>query len=111
MYGIIYFEFNVWFHQFSVIFGFQEQAQADKLEEQIILADSQVCVALLTFLQQDLSSYVKGGWVLRKAWKVYQHTYSQILQLYRKTFGCNDVPGMLCIDTWHPHFKVVYAKI
>nr|CAD7260221.1 unnamed protein product [Timema shepardi] len=66
---------------------------ADKLEEQIILADSQVCVALLTFLQQDLTSYVKGGWVLRKAWKVYQHTYNQILQLYKKTFGCDEVPG------------------
>lgn len=51
-------------------------------------------MALLTFLQQDLSSYVKGGWVLRKAWKVYQHTYSQILNLYKKTFGCDAViPG------------------
>lgn len=57
------------------------------MEEQIILADSQVCVALLTFLQQDLTSYVRGGWVLRKAWKVYQHTYTQILNLYKKTFG------------------------
>jgi hypothetical protein len=82
-----------------MIFTFQERAQAEKLEEQIILADSQVCVALLTFLQQDLSSYVKGGWVLRKAWKVYQHTYSQILRLYRQTFGSDDVPGMLCIVT------------
>ncbi|PSN55659.1 Tetratricopeptide repeat protein 39C [Blattella germanica] len=79
-----------------------EQAQAEKLEEQIILADSQVCVALLTFLQQDLTSYVKGGWVLRKAWKVYQHTYSQILQLYKKTFGCEDVPG-----SQFPSWKVI----
>ncbi|KAJ4443041.1 tetratricopeptide repeat protein 39C-like [Periplaneta americana] len=79
-----------------------ERAQAEKLEEQIILADSQVCVALLTFLQQDLTSYVKGGWVLRKAWKVYQHTYSQILHLYRKTFGCEDVPG-----SQFPSWKVI----
>ncbi|KAL0278367.1 UNVERIFIED_CONTAM: hypothetical protein PYX00_000203 [Menopon gallinae] len=67
---------------------------ANKLEEQIILADSQVCIALLTFLQQDLTSYVKGGWVLRKAWKVYQHTYSQILTLYKKAYGDDAViPG------------------
>jgi hypothetical protein len=85
-------EFNL-----DIIFTFQENAQAEKLEEQIILADSQVCVALLTFLQQDLTSCVKGGWVLRKAWKVYQHTYSQILRLYRQTFGSDDVPGMLCV--------------
>ncbi|KAJ9581243.1 hypothetical protein L9F63_023569 [Diploptera punctata] len=79
-----------------------EQAHAEKLEEQIILADSQVCVALLTFLQQDLTSYVKGGWVLRKAWKVYQHTYSQILHLYRKTFGYQEVPG-----SQFPSWKVI----
>lgn len=72
----------------------QEQDAAEKLEEQIILADSQVCVALLTFLQQDLSSYVKGGWVLRKAWKVYQHTYTEICNLYKKTFGLDaSIPG------------------
>jgi hypothetical protein len=65
-----------------------------RLEEQIILADTQVCVALLTFLQHDISGYVRGGWVLRKAWKVYQHLYNQVLQLYRKTFGQEvEVPG------------------
>ncbi|XP_071444935.1 tetratricopeptide repeat protein 39C-like [Hetaerina americana] len=79
---------------------------AEHLEQQIILADSQVCVALLTFLQQDLSGYVKGGWVLRKAWKVYQHTYTQILQLYRTT--CNnteDVPG-----SQFPSWKVILKR-
>lgn len=60
-----------------------------------MLADSQVCIALLTFLQQDISGYMRGGWALRKAWKVYQHTYNQILELYKKTFGYDQtVPGM-----------------
>lgn len=58
-----------------------------KLERQVVLADSQVCAALLTLLQQELGGYVRGGWMLRKAWRVYQHTYNQILQLYRRTFG------------------------
>ncbi|KAG8232492.1 hypothetical protein J437_LFUL011261 [Ladona fulva] len=78
---------------------------AEHLEQQVILADSQVCVALLTFLQQDLSGYVKGGWVLRKAWKVYQHTYAQILQLYRKTFATEDVPG-----SQFPSWKVILKR-
>ncbi|KAE8745393.1 hypothetical protein FOCC_FOCC007941 [Frankliniella occidentalis] len=68
---------------------------AHKLEEQIILADCQVGSALLTFLiQRDKSAFVRGGWALRKAWKIYQHTYSQILNLYKRTFGMNqNVPG------------------
>nr|XP_012145323.1 PREDICTED: tetratricopeptide repeat protein 39C-like isoform X2 [Megachile rotundata] len=59
----------------------------NKLERQIVLADSQVCSAILTLLQQELTGYVRGGWMLRKAWQVYQHAYSQILQLYQRTFG------------------------
>ncbi|XP_065341993.1 tetratricopeptide repeat protein 39C-like isoform X1 [Cloeon dipterum] len=66
----------------------------NRLEEQIILADTQVCMALLTFLQHDLTGYVRGGWILRKAWKVYQHSYNQVLQLHRRTFGHEtEVPG------------------
>ncbi|PBC25545.1 Tetratricopeptide repeat9C [Apis cerana cerana] len=61
----------------------------NKLERQIVLADSQVCSAILTLLQQELTGYVRGGWMLRKAWRVYQHAHSQILQLYHRTFGSN----------------------
>lgn len=72
----------------------QTEEFLEKIEEQIILADTQVCMALLTFLQHDLTGYVKGGWILRKAWKVYQHTYTQVLQLHKRTFGQDaDVPG------------------
>lgn len=65
----------------------------NQLETQIIYADSQVCIAILTFLQQDISGYFKGGWVLRKAWKVYQKTYKDILQLYKDNIGELFLPG------------------
>ncbi|KAL6262169.1 tetratricopeptide repeat protein 39C-like [Pogonomyrmex barbatus] len=61
----------------------------NKLERQIVLADSQVFSAISLFLQQELTGYVRGCWMLRKAWRVYQHAYSQISQLYRRTFGSN----------------------
>ncbi|XP_043790093.1 tetratricopeptide repeat protein 39C-like [Apis laboriosa] len=61
----------------------------NKLERQIVLADSQVCSAILILLQQEVTGYVRGGWMLRKAWRVYQHAHSQILQLYHRTFGSN----------------------
>jgi len=54
------------------------------LEEQIILADSQLCSAILTFLTNDISGLMKGSWLLRKAWKVYQQTYNQIFGLYNQ---------------------------
>lgn len=60
---------------------------AEQLETQIILADSQVCIATLTFLQQDITGYLKGGWVLRKAWKIYQKLYKEILELYNENIG------------------------
>ena len=62
-------------------------ATAVKLEQQIIIADCQVLAAIINFLHQDWGSYMKGGWVLRKAWKIYQKSYAQIRHLYIKRIG------------------------
>ncbi|XP_037314615.2 tetratricopeptide repeat protein 39C-like [Pungitius pungitius] len=56
-------------------------AAVDRLQRQIIIADCQVYLALLSFIKQELSSYIKGGWVLRKAWKMYNKCYSDITHL------------------------------
>lgn len=77
----------------SKVLGQKSQNVANRLETQIILADTQVCVAIITFLQQEFSGYLKGGWVLRKAFKVYQHTYAEIIDLYKKKFGDFNLPG------------------
>lgn len=77
------------------VFGVENAfSHADDLETQIILADSQLCIATLTFLQQDIAGFFKGGWVLRKSWKVYQHVYNEISELYKKTVGDLHLPGM-----------------
>ena len=65
------------------------EATALRLEQQIIMADCQVLAAIINFLHQDWGSYMKGGWVLRKAWKIYQRAYSQIRELYMKRVGLN----------------------
>ncbi|KAI4456614.1 tetratricopeptide repeat protein 39 family member [Holotrichia oblita] len=65
---------------------------ADQLESQIILADSYVFVATLTFLQQDISGYFKGGWILRKSYKLYQQAYNDILNLYNEIVGDENTP-------------------
>lgn len=53
----------------------------DRLQRQIIVADCQVYLAVLSFVKQELSAYIKGGWILRKAWKMYNKCYSDISQL------------------------------
>lgn len=75
----------------SKVFRAEETGKdyVNKLERQIILADTQVFSAVSLFLQQELTGYVRGCWILRKAWRVYQHAYNQIFQLYRRTFGTN----------------------
>ncbi|XP_045476540.1 tetratricopeptide repeat protein 39C-like [Harmonia axyridis] len=70
----------------------EEPLLTETLETQIILADSQVCLAILVFLQQDISGYLKAGWVLRKAWKLYQSTYSDLLNLYTGEIGPLNFP-------------------
>uniref|UniRef100_A0A4W6E449 Tetratricopeptide repeat domain 39C n=1 Tax=Lates calcarifer TaxID=8187 RepID=A0A4W6E449_LATCA len=53
----------------------------DRLQRQIIVADCQVYLAVLSFVKQELSAYIKGGWILRKAWKMYNKCHSDISQL------------------------------
>ncbi|TNM87697.1 tetratricopeptide repeat protein 39C-like [Takifugu flavidus] len=53
----------------------------DRLQRQIIVADCQVYLAVLSFIKQELSAYIKGGWILRKAWKMYNKCHSDISQL------------------------------
>ncbi|XP_061834348.1 tetratricopeptide repeat protein 39C-like isoform X1 [Nerophis lumbriciformis] len=53
----------------------------DRLQRQIIVADCQVYLAVLSFVKQELSAYMKGGWILRKAWKMYNKCHSDISQL------------------------------
>lgn len=33
---------------------------------------------------------MKGSWLLRKAWKIYQRTYTQLYELYVERFGNED---------------------
>ncbi|NXS17036.1 TT39C protein, partial [Mystacornis crossleyi] len=54
---------------------------------QIIVADCQVYLAVLSFVKQELSAYIKGGWILRKAWKIYNKCYTDIntlQEIYQK---------------------------
>ncbi|ELU08384.1 hypothetical protein CAPTEDRAFT_138118 [Capitella teleta] len=57
----------------------------DKYDRQIIVADSILYQAMLTFVQQDIAGYVKGGWLLRKAWKYYNKLHKEITALHEKT--------------------------
>lgn len=56
----------------------------EKLERQIIIADTVLYQAILTFVQQDLAGYVRGGWLLRKAWKHYSKLHKEISQLHEQ---------------------------
>ncbi|KAK9403359.1 tetratricopeptide repeat protein 39C [Crotalus adamanteus] len=59
----------------------------ERLQRQIIMADCQVYLAVLSFVKQELSAYIKGGWILRKAWKIYNKCYADIntlQELYQK---------------------------
>uniref|UniRef100_A0A3B4CHU8 Tetratricopeptide repeat domain 39C n=1 Tax=Pygocentrus nattereri TaxID=42514 RepID=A0A3B4CHU8_PYGNA len=52
-----------------------------RLQRLIIVADCQVYLAVLSFVRQELSAYIKAGWILRKAWKMYNKCYNDISQL------------------------------
>lgn len=42
-----------------------------------------------TFLMGRL---IKGSWLLRKAWKIYQKTYVQLFEMFTERYGNSDEP-------------------
>ncbi|XP_022308818.2 tetratricopeptide repeat protein 39C-like isoform X2 [Crassostrea virginica] len=56
----------------------------EKIQRQAIVADSLLYQAILVFTNQDIPSYIKGGWYLRKAWKIYEKLYKDVMQLQMK---------------------------
>ncbi|XP_076054948.1 tetratricopeptide repeat protein 39C-like [Oratosquilla oratoria] len=93
---------NGWFSSVkNIVLGSRNGENDDtglQLEQQVILADCQVLLAILTFLQQEIGSYVKGGWVLRKAWKVYEHSYAKVKRMYKASLGEEHEPMSPCGD-------------
>jgi len=48
------------------------------LMRQILYADCELYMALLTFLKQGITDYIKGGYLMRRAWKLYDKCYCEI---------------------------------
>ncbi|KAK7888769.1 hypothetical protein WMY93_024329 [Mugilogobius chulae] len=74
-------------------------AVVDRLQRQIIVADCQVYLAVLSFVKQELSAYIKGGWILRKAWKMYNKCHSDISQLQEASQRRSSVPQTESMST------------
>ena len=53
----------------------------EKLYRRSIVADCLLFESIIVFLKQGFTSYVKGGYILRKAWKMYERIYAEAEQL------------------------------
>lgn len=53
----------------------------ERLYRRSIIADCLLFEAILVFLKQGFTSYVKGGYILRKAWKLYDKLNIEVNQL------------------------------
>lgn len=73
-------------------------SRIERLENQIVLADVQLCSAILTLLTQDISGMMRGSWLLKRAWKIYQSVYQEIYQLYRDSVDADVLHNL-------PHLK------
>ncbi|WAR17330.1 TT39C-like protein, partial [Mya arenaria] len=57
----------------------------ERIQRQVIVGDSLLYQSILVFTGQDIPSYIKGGWLLRKAWKIYEKLYKEITSLRDKS--------------------------
>ncbi len=81
----------------------QQQSLEEKFTKAIIVADCKLYLALLTFIRQDVSSYLSSGLLqIRRSWKTYARIQKQLYEIYQKldpnasdVYGSNtDVNGL-----------------
>ena len=53
----------------------------ESLHRRSIVADCLLFEAVLVFLKQGFTSYVKGGYILRKAWKAYEKIHAEMEEI------------------------------
>lgn len=53
----------------------------ERLLREVIATDCLLYQAGLVIINQDITSYIKGGWYLRQAWRSYKRLYNEILAL------------------------------
>lgn len=63
----------------------KDQILEDKFTKAIILADCKLYLAILTFIRQDVGSYLTSGILqIRKSWKLYAKVQKQLYDIYKK---------------------------
>ena len=90
--------------KFSDLFSSNSHAQKltphQKLYRKSIIADCILFEAILVFIRQSLTSYVKGGYLIRKAWKMYEKIYIETEQLCSEPSPISE-PGMMSPSDKH----------
>ena len=59
----------------------EKLTEHEKLYRRTIIADCLLFEAILVFLKQGITSYVKGGYLMRKAWKMYEKIFQDTEKL------------------------------
>ncbi|KAL5013915.1 hypothetical protein ScPMuIL_008185 [Solemya velum] len=67
--------------------GEERMSTEERIQREVIIADCLLYQAILVFTNQDIPSYIRGGWYLRKAWKRYEKLHKEMLKLTDKLIG------------------------
>jgi len=71
---------NLTYASFSVVE--QPTKVEERIQYEVVLSDCLLYQAALIILNQDMKSYVRGGWYIRQAWKRYRKLYHEVQQIY-----------------------------
>ncbi|XP_071502427.1 tetratricopeptide repeat protein 39C-like [Diadema antillarum] len=72
----------------------------ERLQRRILSADCQLYMAMLIFSRNEVTGFLKGGWLIRKGYKLYEKVYRDIATIYEaRGQKMDDRPELLLDDT------------
>nr|XP_054756969.1 tetratricopeptide repeat protein 39C-like [Lytechinus pictus] len=71
----------------------------ERLQRRILSADCQLYMAMLIFSRNEVTGFIKGGWLIRKGYKLYEKAYRDIGKVYEaRGEKMEETPVMLVED-------------
>lgn len=71
----------------------------ERLQRRILSADCQLYMAMLIFSRNEVTGFLKGGWLIRKGYKLYEKAYRDIGKVYEaRGQKMEETPEMLVED-------------
>ena len=74
----------------------------DQINKSLIVAESKLYLAIVEFMKQEMTGFIKGGLQIKRSWKLFSRIQKQLYEMYKKIepnaesiYGCDSSSNVI----------------